>query len=58
VILIRYFIGDVEYASRTREHVPAKHDLIRFNGDGFEITRVLWIEDGDRPEVQITIVEL
>ena len=58
MILMRYILGHVEHTARTRDHIPAKQDWIRIGGDVFEVTRVLWIEDSDRPEVQIFIAEV
>lgn len=57
MIKIRYFVQGKEYASRTREHVPSKGDLVRLKGTIYVATSVAWIEDLDEEAVYIDLSE-
>jgi len=55
-IVIKYFLNNKQYAQRLdSNHVPRKHDLIRFKGVVYVITSVVWIEDEIHPTVHIEI---
>ena len=54
-MLIRYYLGGVEFAARTRDLVPRQNETIRFNGNLYLIDTVVWIEDEVREYVAIDI---
>lgn len=55
-MLIKYYLNNKEYASRTRENVPRIGEKVRFKGLDYNITSVLWNEDFSLETVYITIV--
>lgn len=57
-MLISYYLGNKEYAARTRDLIPRKGDFVRFRSVPYEIIEVVWIEDEERERVAIQIKEI
>lgn len=56
-MLIKYFLYGSEYASRTRDFVPRKDEVISFHGIRYLIDHVAWVEDQERAQVHINIIK-
>ncbi len=56
-MLIKYFVENTEFASRTRDLIPRKGDLIRIVDILYVIEVVVWVEDMGQTFVSIDLVK-
>jgi len=56
-MLIRYYIGDTEHASKTSDIVPREGEFVRFKAGLFEVEAVIHVETEPREFVAISIIK-